>query len=144
MTIRTHKDLLVWQKAVSLAGRVYTATATFPNSEYHPLSNQMRRSALSVPSSIAEGAGRGTRNEYLRFLNIARGSLSELETQIYIGFELNLLDRSSGLEENVTEVGRLLSALVRRLREHHERAAAFALSERTAATCSRPPPFTSP
>jgi len=126
MTVRTHKNLLVWQKAISLAGRVYAATTRFPNAEQHPLSNHMRRSALSVASYIAEGAGRNARSEYLNFLDRACGSVAELETQIYVGFELNLIDRTSLLHEDVAEVGRLLSVLIRRLREHRERAAAFA------------------
>ena len=125
MQARTHKDLIAWKKAVALASRVYQATAGFPNPERHPLAGQMRRAALSVPSNIAEGAGRGSRAEYLRFLNIARGSLAELETQIYIAIDLGLLATGQQLAEETTEVARLLSALVRRLREYRERAASF-------------------
>jgi four helix bundle protein len=123
--------LLVWQKAVSLAGKIYRTTQTFPNPDRHVLSVQMRRAALSVPSNIAEGAARNSRAEYLRFLNIARGSLSELETQVDVTVQLGLVDASANLEEDLAEVGRLLSALHRRLREHRERSRGF---ERATAT----------
>jgi four helix bundle protein len=122
---RTHKDLIVWQKAVSLAGKIYRATERFPNCDRHALSGQMRRAVISVASNIAEGAARCSRAEYLRFLNIARGSLAELETQFYIGLELGLIEPGDGMEEHIADVGRLLSALHRRLREHRERAKGF-------------------
>ena len=124
-TPRTHKDLIVWRKSVALASRVYSATEKFPNADRYTLSVQMRRSAVSVASNIAEGAARGSRADYLRFLSIARGSLSELETQICICLELRLIQPDGGLEELVAEVGRLLSGLTRRLKEHRERGASF-------------------
>jgi four helix bundle protein len=85
----------------------------------------MRRCAVSVASNIAEGAARGSRPEYIRFLDIARGSLSELETQVCICTNLQLIQADSGLEEDVAEVGRLLSAMSRRLREHRDKARGF-------------------
>lgn len=127
--VRTHKDLMVWKKSVSLASRIYSLTQSIPQGlaahDQHSLSVQMRRSALSVASSIAEGAARGGRTEYIRFLGIARGSLSELETQIHIALELQIIDRASQIDEQVAEVSVLLGALHRRLREHRERAHAF-------------------
>jgi four helix bundle protein len=111
----THKDLIVWQKAVSLATKVYAATAALPNDERYGLTTQMRRAAVSVPSNIAEGAGRSSRAEYLHYLSIARGSLAELETQLQIARELELM--TSPLENQIAEVGRLLTGLMRRLRE---------------------------
>lgn len=125
MIARTHKDLIVWQKAVSLACRIYKLTADFSGYDRQTLSHQMRRCAVSVASNIAEGAARGSRAEYIRFLDIARGSLSELETQICICTGLELLPSETDVAENVAEVGRLLSAMSRRLREHRDKARGF-------------------
>ena len=80
----THKDLDVWKEAITLVTEIYNLTANFPDSERFGLTSQMRRAAVSVPSNIAEGAARGTNKEYVRFLNISLGSLSEIETQILI------------------------------------------------------------
>jgi four helix bundle protein len=126
MTSRTHKDLIVWRKAVSLASKIYRLTERFPNRDRHGLAGQMRRSAVSIASNIAEGAARSSRNEYIRFLRIARGSTSELETQIHICLDLSLVRAADGLAEDVADIGRLLSALHRNLSEHRERAKPFA------------------
>lgn len=123
--VRTYQDLIVWRKAVTLASRVYELTACFPSSERQVLASQMRRCAVSVASNIAEGAAQGSRAEYIRFLDIARGSLAELETQVYICLDLQILDNGAQLEALVGEVGRLLTALARRLRENRERARNF-------------------
>jgi four helix bundle protein len=111
----THKDLIVWQKAIALATQIYAMTASLPHDERHGLTSQMRRAAISVPSNIAEGAGRSSRAEYLHYLSIARGSLAELETQLRIARELQLMN--SPLESHVAEVGQLLTRLMQRLRE---------------------------
>jgi four helix bundle protein len=111
----THKDLIVWQKAIALATQIYAMTASLPHDERYGLTSQMRRAAISVPSNIAEGAGRSSRAEYLHYLSIARGSLAELETQLRIARELQLMD--SPLESHVAEVGQLLTRLMQRLRE---------------------------
>lgn len=131
-TVRTHRDLIVWQKAVLLAGKIYRTTQRFPNPDRHVLSVQMRKASISVASNIAEGAARGSRAESLRFLNIARGSLSELETQVHITAQLGLIDTAANLEEELAEVGRLLSALDRRLREYRERSRGFENTRGTA------------
>jgi four helix bundle protein len=125
-SVRTHQDLLVWRKAVTLASRVHELTARFPSYDRQTLSSQMRRCAVAVASNIAEGAARGSRAEYIRFLDIARGSLSELETQVCVCQELQILDNGAVLEQLVGEVGTLLAALVRSLRENRERARGFA------------------
>jgi four helix bundle protein len=113
----SHKDLIVWQKSIALASKIYAATGTFRGDQHGDLSNQMRRCAVSIPSNIAEGAARASTNEYIRHLNIARGSLSELETQIYIGMDLQFITPDTHLKEDSAEVGRMLTALVQRLRE---------------------------
>lgn len=125
MTIETHKDLIVWRKAVGLATRIYKLTEAFTGHDRQTLSYQMRRCAVSVPSNIAEGAARSSRAEYIRFLDIARRSLSELETQVYICAELQLMPADSQIQNDMVEVGRLLTAMTRRLREHRDKARGF-------------------
>jgi four helix bundle protein len=78
MRPKSHKDLIVWQKSVALASKIYAATRRIPKEEQYGITSQMRRSALSVPSNIAEGSGRSGRAEYIRYLHIARGSLAKL------------------------------------------------------------------
>ena len=85
---RPHKKLDVWKEGVALATEIYKLTETFPKSEIYGLVSQMRRAAVSVPSNIAEGAARNSNKEFAQFLNIAGGSLSELDTQIEIATNL--------------------------------------------------------
>jgi four helix bundle protein len=116
-----HANLLVWQKSVALASKIYAATRKFPAEERLELSSQMRRSAVSIASNIAEGAGRNRRDEYIRFLDVARGSASELETHVAVTTRLELVDPELRLTEEVAEVGRLLAMLIRNLREQRPR-----------------------
>ncbi len=88
---KSHKDLDVWKKSIELVTLVYEITKSFPTEEVYGITNQIRRSAVSIPSNIAEGAGRGSDAEFIRFLNIAQGSLSELETQLIISQNLKYL-----------------------------------------------------
>jgi len=116
--ILSHKDLVVWQKAMGMSLAIFALTEAFPMHERFGLSAQMRRAAISVPSNIAEGHARGTR-AYLQFLLIASGSNAELDTQLILARALKMgnpqkLDEASQLSE---EVGRLLNALIGRLRE---------------------------
>jgi four helix bundle protein len=115
--IRSHKDLQVWAKSIVLAGKVYDATQNFPATERLGLTSQMRRAAVSVASNIAEGSARGSRAELLRFLHIARGSLAELETQLLIAAGQGMVRDSTVIESLLTEVGKMLNALIRAL-EH--------------------------
>ena len=108
-----YKKLKVWQKAMQLVIHVYKATKDFPKHEQYGLISQMRRSAISVPSNIAEGHGRNSDKEIVRFLDIARGSIYELDTQIEISRQLHFLDTQ---EFNIIfnlldEVSRMLSGL---------------------------------
>jgi four helix bundle protein len=109
----TYRDLKVWRRAMDLVD-VYRCTATFPKTEVYGLTSQMRRSAVSVPSNIAEGKGRFSRKELVQFLFRARGSLLELETQITIGQELGYLELEDGkrLINLIAEVGRMLNGMV--------------------------------
>jgi four helix bundle protein len=79
--MKTHKDLEVWKNSIKLVTTIYTVTKSYPKEELFGLTNQMRRSAVSIPSNIAEGAARNSKKEFIQFLHIARGNLAELETQ---------------------------------------------------------------
>ena len=114
--LRTHKDLEVWKQSIDLVSTVYRISKTFPHEERYGLANQMRRAAVSIPSNIAEGAGRGSRKEFSQFLHIALGSLSEVETQIIIAKRLGYLDDSGDIEEQIQTVRKLILGLVRYLR----------------------------
>ena len=82
--IKSYQDLIAWQKAISLVTDVYALTADFPGHEIYGLTSQLRRASVSIPSNIAEGHGRATKGEFLQFLGHARGSLCEVQTQIFI------------------------------------------------------------
>jgi four helix bundle protein len=86
-----HKKLSVWQESMEMVILVYKITADFPKSELYGLSSQIRRSAISIPANISEGAARGKPKEFIRFLRISSGSLSELDTHIDLAFRLNYL-----------------------------------------------------
>ena len=118
-TIRSYRDLDVWNRAMDLVECCYRLSEGFPRSEEFGLRAQVRRSAVSVPSNIAEGNGRSTTRDYLRFISVAHGSLMELETQLLIAGRLHYLDAASldsGLART-EEIGRMLTSLARRLRE---------------------------
>ena len=97
--VATHKDLDVWKEAITLVTAIYKLTADFPDTEKFGLVSQMRRAAVSIPSNIAEGASRGTTKEYIHFLNISLGSLSELETQIIIAHNLEFTSSTETLKD---------------------------------------------
>ena len=116
--MRAHKDLELWQLALTLAEHVYGATKTFPSEERFGLSSQMRRAAVSVASNIAEGAAGKSRQEFLQFLHIARGSLSELDTQVILAMRLGFIDRETELVDEIQRVGRLLTGLIAKLKRN--------------------------
>jgi four helix bundle protein len=89
------KELKVWNKAIDLTVKVYQATENFPKEEKYGLTSQIRRSVVSVPSNISEGAGRNTKGEFRQFLGIATGSSYELQTQLIISGRLNLIDQKT-------------------------------------------------
>jgi len=115
---RDYRDLVLWQRAVELAAEVHRVTLKLPRHELFGLAAQMRRSAVSIPSNIAEGSGRRTTREFIAFLHIARGSLSELRTQLLLASEVAYVTGSEiSVAENLTdEVGKLLNAVIRGLR----------------------------
>ena len=113
-----YKDLVVWQKAMDLVVEVYRLTKNLPKDELYGLTNQLRRAAVSIPSNIAEGNGRASTGDYVRFLIIARGSVAEVETQLLLCVRLDYLK-----QEEITfalgfcdETGRLLTTIIKKLR----------------------------
>jgi len=117
-TIKTFRDLIVWQKSVDLVTQIYLASGNFPNSEFYSLISQLRRSGVSIPSNIAEGYGRRSTGDYVRFLQIFVGSLYELQTQLEIAKKLEYLTEFefNGLYENTREIERMLLSLVSKIR----------------------------
>jgi len=113
---RKHHELRTWQEAISLVTDVYKITENFPKHELYLLTNQMRRAAVSIPSNIAEGAARTSNREFLNFLSIARGSLSELETQIVISKKLGYIKNENFIFGKINEVFALLGGLIRSIR----------------------------
>jgi len=114
MQASRYQDLIAWQKAIALVKDVYQVTGSFPQKETFGLVSQMQRSAVSIPSNIAEGQGRTTRGEFHQFLGLARGSLYELETQLVIASELRYIssEQRDCLLSQAREVGRILNALL--------------------------------
>jgi len=110
--MRAHHQLRVWQDAMTLVRHVYELSARFPPDERFGLTAQLRRSAVSVPSNIAEGAARATRKEFSQFLMIARGSLSEIDTQLRIAQDLSFAD-CSHLIRDVESIFAQLAGLLR-------------------------------
>jgi len=118
VTNRNYADPIAWQKAMNLAESVYRVTKTLPQRETYGLASQMRRAAVSIPSNIAEGEGRGTPGQFLHMLAVSYGSLRELETQVILAGRLRLVseDDRHQMIELCAEVGRLLNGLMKSLR----------------------------
>jgi len=120
MNMGTHRDLLAWQEAMSLVRLVYRETSTYPKAEQYGLVSQTRRSAVSIPANIAEGAGRNSTRELVQYLGIASGSLAELETELELGVMLQYLPENTQILRQVHRVGRLLRALRESIRKKAE------------------------
>jgi four helix bundle protein len=117
--IESHRDLLVWQKAMDLAVEIYRLASKFPASETYRLVSQITRAVASVPANIAEGHARSTRRDYANFLAIAKGSLMETETFLMLAVRLQHLgevEAAKGLNL-ITEISKMLTSLRRRSRE---------------------------
>lgn len=110
-----YRDLIVWQKAIELATEIYRATRSFPKEELYGLTSQIRRSAISIPSNIAEGQARLTPGEFRQALGYARGSYGELDTQLVIATNLGYLPPESQ-PSRLVEVGRMLNGLIASLK----------------------------
>lgn len=112
--MKTHKDLEVWQKSIDLVTNVYKLTYNFPNEEKYGLVSQLRRSAVSIPSNIAEGAARQTNKKYIQFLYVSLGSLMELDTQLIISKNIELIsgETLNDLQFRIQEIGKMLNGLI--------------------------------
>jgi len=117
MSLSSHKDLVVWQKAMELVKEIYALTENFPKDELYGLRSQMERAGVSIPSQIAEGYMRRHSKEYIQFLSIAQGSSAELDTQILICKSLRKFDHIdfAKAETLSTEVSKMLFALIKKL-----------------------------
>jgi four helix bundle protein len=117
MSVRYYRELIAWQRAMDLAVAVYEATKAFPHHEQFGLTGQVRRAAVSIPSNVAEGQGRGSTKEFVNFLRIAAGSLQETETQLLLAHRLGYLDarQLQPLLELADEVSRIINGLMRSL-----------------------------
>jgi four helix bundle protein len=115
---RPHKKLEVWKKSIAFVTSIYEETKTFPAAEEYGLKSQLRRAAISISSNIAEGLTRKTKNDKLHFLNIAQGSLSEIDTQVEICKNMNYLDkdRYERIEIQLVEIEKMISGLSRSIR----------------------------
>lgn len=115
--MQSYREMKVWQKSMDLVVEVYRLEKLLPASEKYGLSDQMRRCSVSIPSNIAEGFGRKANKEYIRFLNIARGSKFELETQLDICVRLGFLSANEVQYafSLCTEIGKMLNSLVSKL-----------------------------
>ena len=113
--VRTFRDLIAWQKSMILARMIYRTTMEMPADERFGLVSQMRRSAVSIPSNIAEGHARQSRADYLKHLRIARGSLAELDTQYELATSLSMLSHDQTLQGLLQETDRVLQGSIRSL-----------------------------
>ncbi len=116
MSVKSYRELEVWQLAMSLAEDVYGILKDLPNEERFALSNQLRRAVISVPSNIAEGFGRDSTKDFLHFIAMARGSLYEVMTQMELAVRLDYVPEQEGFLEKAERVGMMLNALSVRLR----------------------------
>ena len=108
----TYKDLIVWQKSMELSRMIYRHCMTFPREETFCLSSQMRRAAVSIPSNIAEGYGRATDKEKLRFMYVSLGSAQELDTQLILSHDFKYIDDYIKTSQLINEVEKMISSLI--------------------------------
>ena len=113
-----HKNLDLWKKSINLAGDVFRFTPTLPTIHRFGISDQMQRAVVSIGSNVAEGAARGSRQEFIRFLNIAAGSASELDTHLAILREIDPLSTESMecIQSSVNDISKMIQELIKSLR----------------------------
>jgi four helix bundle protein len=109
--VRSYRELIAWQVAFSLAKQFYLLTEQLPKAETFGLKSQMRRSVVSIPSNLAEGAGRATKKDFAQFVTIARGSLNELETQYLLSIDLSFIKPDPNIEADIERLYGLLNGL---------------------------------
>jgi len=114
--VRGFRDLIVWQKSMDFAEHVYAVQRTFPVEERFGSGDQSRRAVVSMPSNIAEGKGRGSAKDFANFLNLARGSLNEVMTQVESARRFGYLESDAELQAEAETIGKMLNSLMRNLR----------------------------
>lgn len=114
--MKSHYDLDVWKESISLVENIYRITKAFPKDEIYGLTSQIKRAAVSVPSNIAEGAARQGTKEFMQFLYIALGSLSEVETQLVIAEKLGFINKIDSIMEQIIDIKRMLFGLIKYLK----------------------------
>ncbi len=119
--LKSHEDLLVWQKGMKLIELIYMETQRFPKEELYGLTSQMRRAVTAIPTNITEGYHRNHPKEYIQFLYIAKGSAWELQTLIQIANRLRMIDpiNSMPIETSLTEILKMLTTLISKLKEKY-------------------------
>ena len=122
-SIKSYRDLKVWQKAMDLVVQCYKLSQCFPDSERYGLVSQLRRAAVSIPANVAEGWGRNSTKDYIRFVSVAFGSLTEVETHLQIAERLGYInaEQAGRLLEQTSEVSKMLVALRKSLEERVKR-----------------------
>jgi four helix bundle protein len=111
--MKTHKDLEVWKESIELVKQIYETTKEFPKEEIYGLTSQIKRCAVSIPANIAEGAARRTRKEFINFLYISLGSLSELETLLLVAKEVKILSNNTEIFNNIEILRRKLISFIK-------------------------------
>jgi four helix bundle protein len=117
MNLHNFRNIIAWQKARELVKLIYPYTVILSENRHNDLSRQILRSAISIPSNIAEGSGRGSIKDFIRFLRIALGSASELETQIILSIDLKLIKEKEGniIIDNINEVQKIICGFINKL-----------------------------
>ena len=117
--IERYQDLKIWQRSIKLVGQIYKITKVFPNDERFGLISQIRRSAISIPSNIAEGFGRWGNKEYRHFLYISLGSCAELTTQLVISFNLGYISENekNELVDETDQISKMTTGLIKKIDE---------------------------
>ena len=120
-SIRSYRDLVVWQRSMALAAACYKKTRAFPPSETYGMTSQIRRAGAAIPANIAEGNGRENTGAYIQFLRIAQGSLKELETHVLLANTVELMNEADAQEllGQCEDAGRLLRSLIRAMQERN-------------------------
>lgn len=117
--VKSYKELLIWQKGIRIVVEVYKLTQSFPKEEIYALTSQLKRASVSIPSNIAEGFGRQTDKSFNHFLNISRGSLNEIETQLIIAKELGFIQDENLLNDlllTIEEESKMINAFAKNLK----------------------------
>ena len=119
--IKTHKDLVVWQKSIDLVMLIYSLTKQYPKEELYALTNQIRRCVTSIPANIAEGSGRKNIGELIQFLHIALGSATELETFLIISIRLQYIttEQYEGVDKALNEIIKMICGLINSLKTNN-------------------------